>query len=65
MISDYRNKVFNEDVIKILKQMPDNSMDMIYGDPDYNVGINYAGKKYTQKWNDYRSEEHTSELQSH
>ncbi len=53
MITDYRNKVFNEDVIKILKQMPDNSMDMIYGDPDYNVGINYAGKKYTQKWNDY------------
>jgi site-specific DNA-methyltransferase (adenine-specific) len=26
---------------------------MVYGDPDYNVGINYAGKNYTQKWNDY------------
>lgn len=53
MIKDYKNKVFNEDVIKILKQMPANSMDMVYGDPDYNVGINYSGKKYTQKWNDY------------
>lgn len=26
---------------------------MVYGDPDYNVGINYAGKNYTTKWNDY------------
>ena len=26
---------------------------MIYGDPDYGVGINYAGKKYTQRWNEY------------
>lgn len=52
-INDYINKVFNEDVLKILRGLPDNSIDMIYGDPDYNVGINYAGKKYTKKWNDY------------
>jgi len=26
---------------------------MVYGDPDYNVGINYAGKNYTQKWEEY------------
>lgn len=49
----FRNKIFNRDVMEILKEIPDNSLDMIYGDPDYNVGINYAGKKYTQKWNDY------------
>ena len=49
----YKNQVYNEDVMKILKTIPDNSLDMVYGDPDYNVGINYAGKKYTQKWNDY------------
>ena len=53
MLETFRNKIFNEDVIKILKSIPDNSMDMIYGDPDYNVGINYAGNNYTQKWNDY------------
>lgn len=53
MLENYRNKVFNEDVIKVLKELPDNSLDMVYGDPDYNVGINYAGKNYTQKWNDY------------
>lgn len=26
---------------------------MVYGDPDYNVGINYAGNNYTRKWNEY------------
>jgi site-specific DNA-methyltransferase (adenine-specific) len=26
---------------------------MVYGDPDYNVGIKYAGKNYTTKWNEY------------
>lgn len=53
MIEDFLNRIYNEDVINILKQIPDNSLDLVYGDPDYNVGINYAGKKYTQKWNEY------------
>lgn len=26
---------------------------MIYGDPDHNVGVNYSGKNYTTKWEDY------------
>jgi site-specific DNA-methyltransferase (adenine-specific) len=49
----YRNRVFNIDVMKILKDLPENCIDMIYGDPDYNVGINYAGEKYTTTWNEY------------
>jgi len=53
MIENFKNKIFNKDVLNILKQLPDNSVDMIYSDPDYNVGINYSGKKYTQKWNEY------------
>ena len=52
-MEEFRNIVFNEDVMNLLKRLPDNSMDMVYGDPDYNVGINYAGKNYTTKWNDY------------
>jgi site-specific DNA-methyltransferase (adenine-specific) len=47
------NKIFNEDVLSTLKRIPDNSIDMVYGDPDYNVGINYNGKKYTQRWDKY------------
>ncbi len=52
-LNNFRNKTFNEDVFKILKQLPNNSLDMVYGDPDYNVGINYAGKNYKTKWNNY------------
>ena len=52
-MKEFRNKIFNEDVLNILKKLPNNSLDMIYGDPDYNVGINYAGKNYKTKWNDY------------
>ena len=49
----YRNKVFNADVIEVLKKLPDNSIDLVYADPDYNVGIDYAGKKYTLPWDKY------------
>lgn len=52
-LRNFRNKVFNEDVLQVLKKLPDVSLDMVYGDPDYNVGINYAGKKYTTKWSEY------------
>ena len=48
-----KNRIFNEDVMCTLKRLPANSVDMVFGDPDYNVGINYNGAKYTQKWNDY------------
>jgi site-specific DNA-methyltransferase (adenine-specific) len=52
-IEEFRNKIFNCDVMDILKKLPDNSIDTIYGDPDYNVGINYAGNDYTKKWDEY------------
>ena len=53
MIDIYRNRVFNADVLCILKELPNECLDFVYGDPDYNVGINYAGKSYQQKWDDY------------
>ncbi len=49
----YRNQVFNADVMKILKELPDNSVDMVYSDPDYNVGINYSGKSFKKEWRKY------------
>ncbi|MDR1818086.1 MAG: site-specific DNA-methyltransferase [Puniceicoccales bacterium] len=52
-ILDFRNKVFNEDVLAVLARMPDECVDMVYGDPDYNVGINYAGRNYTTQWDAY------------
>ena len=53
MLENYINKVFNKDVLQVLKELPDNSVDMVYSDPDYNVGINYAGKNYKKKWDEY------------
>ena len=53
MIDELRNRIFNKDVLLVLKELPDNSIDMVYGDPDYNVGINYAGSNYTKRWNEY------------
>ncbi len=48
-----KDQVFNEDVLLTLSKMPDNSVDMIFGDPDYNVGINYNGAKFTKTWDEY------------
>ncbi len=53
MLDKFRNQVFNEDVMMVLQRLPDNSLDTVYGDPDYNVGLNYAGKNYTKQWQEY------------
>ena len=42
------NKLYNEDTLKILKSLPNECLDMVYGDPDYNADINYNGSTYTQ-----------------
>lgn len=49
----FQDSVVLGDVIETLRDLPDNCLNMIYGDPDYGVGINYAGKKYTQRWEEY------------
>lgn len=50
---NFKNKVFNCDVMDVLRRLPDNCLDMVWGDPDYNVGINYNGAKYKAKWDQY------------
>jgi len=52
-VLNIKNQVFNRDVLEVLREIPDNSVDMVYGDPDYNVGINYAGRNYSKQWNEY------------
>lgn len=48
-----RNKIFLGDVKDLLDMIPDNSIDMVFGDPDYNVGIKYEGKSYLKNFNEY------------
>ena len=49
----YRNKVVNSDVMTVLRDLPDECIDMIYGDPDYNAGINYDSKSFKLSWTEY------------
>jgi DNA modification methylase len=52
-MAKYLNKVFLMDIMQLLKELPDNSVDMVYGDPDYNVGIKYGDKTYTKNFDEY------------
>lgn len=52
-LNNFINKIFNEDVLKVLKKLPDGCVDMVYGDPDYNVGIKYGNKTYTRSFDEY------------
>jgi len=52
-IKNYLNKVFLGDIMDLLKKLPDNSVDMVFGDPDYNVGLRYGDKKYTKNFDEY------------
>ena len=45
--------LYNEDIMDVLKRLPDGSVDMVFGDPDYNVGINYGGKDFTKPFDEY------------
>lgn len=52
-IDKYLNKVFLMDIMQLLKELPDKSVDMVFGDPDYNVGIKYGDKSYTKTFDEY------------
>jgi SOS regulatory protein LexA len=49
----YLNKVELGDIMDLLKKLPDKCVDMIFGDPDYNVGIKYGEKTYTKNFDEY------------
>jgi len=52
-INKFVNQVFLTDVMKLLRDLPDKSVDMVYGDPDYNVGVKYGDKSYTKAFDEY------------
>lgn len=52
-VEPFLNRVFLKDIMTLLKELPDESVDMVYGDPDYNVGIRYGDKCYTKTFDEY------------
>jgi DNA modification methylase len=45
-----RNRIYLGDCIELLKQLEDNSVDLIIADPPYNIGKNFGPK--SKVWND-------------
>ena len=45
--------VYLGDVFDLMRQLPDQSVDMVFSDPDYNVGVRYNGKSYTRSFEEY------------
>lgn len=56
MIENYINKIHHMDIKELLRKLPSNSIDCVYSDIDYNVGIKYGGKSYSKAFKDYISE---------
>lgn len=52
-IERFLNRVFPKDVFELLRELPSGSVDMVYGDPDYNVGVKYGEKSYTKTFEEY------------
>ena len=55
MMEQFINKINNVDIMELLRKLPDNSVQLVYGDPDYNVGVKYGGKSYTTSFDKYLS----------
>ena len=47
------NRVFNTDVAELLRRMDDESVDTIFADPDYNVGVRYNNRSFTKVFDEY------------
>jgi DNA modification methylase len=52
-IQDLQNRVFLKDIMEVLRELPNCSVDMVYGDPDYNVGVRYNDRSYTRTFVEY------------
>ena len=46
--SNDNGRIFHGDALEVLKQVPDESVDLIFVDPPYNIGKNFSGRK--DKW---------------
>lgn len=51
--ADLLNKIYHGPIEEVLSKLPDESIDVIFADPDYNVGVKYQGKSHTRKFGDY------------
>jgi adenine-specific DNA-methyltransferase len=48
ILGNDKHKIIYADALEALKALPDNSVDLIFADPPYNIGKNFNGK--VEKW---------------
>ena len=53
MIDEYVNKIIQEDCLKVMRKIPDNSVDMTFADPPFNLKKKYNGYKDNKEFNTY------------
>lgn len=51
--SEHLNRLYRGRVEDLLPEIDDESVDCIFADPDYNVGVKYLGKSYTKRFEEY------------
>lgn len=51
----YVDKIITGDSARVLKEFPDNSIDLVFTSPPYNFGLDYENHKDGTDWNDYFS----------
>ena len=44
VFSNSNGSIYLGDALEILKQIPDESVDLVFVDPPYNIGKNFAGR---------------------
>lgn len=49
----YENKIICADSLEIMKNIPDNCIDLIFTSPPYNFGLEYTSNEDAQNWDQY------------
>lgn len=52
-IDDFINRVIEGDCIEVMKTIPDNSIDLIFADPPFNIGLKYDSYNDKRSYEDY------------
>ncbi|OWZ84974.1 DNA-methyltransferase [Natranaerobius trueperi] len=51
--SEFENQIICDDSEKVLKQLPDNCIDLVFTSPPYNFGLEYDNHKDYLNWTEY------------
>jgi len=53
MIDEYINKIIQGDCLEVMKNIPDNSVDITFADPPFNLGKKYNGYRDNKEFHTY------------